>query len=172
VSGGAAVRVHWADEQLLSALHHHQQQQSACKHAKAAGGGNSTAGCTELPSVQVVVLGAAIDTRPWRLALPPGVSWFDCDHPTALAVKHTQLQQLGVPTWRPASPSSGDTGDSSQQQQPWLAWAVSCWKQLVWVLQLQQAALVARWKQDTALQQVTNCLRAKVRRSAEVKCCC
>lgn len=49
-----ALRTWWFDEQLLESLE---------------GGGQGAA------PRQVVVLGAGMDTRPWRLRLPPGWCW-------------------------------------------------------------------------------------------------
>ena len=34
-------------------------------------------GRTQRMGAQVVVLGSGLDSRPWRLALPPGVTWFE-----------------------------------------------------------------------------------------------
>lgn len=45
---------------------------------------------------QVVVLGAGMDSRPWRMQLPPGVRWLELDLPGVVAAKRQQLEQLGV----------------------------------------------------------------------------
>ncbi|PRW60657.1 S-adenosyl-L-methionine-dependent methyltransferase [Chlorella sorokiniana] len=45
---------------------------------------------------QVVVLGAGLDSRPWRMALPPGVRWWEVDMPHVVAAKRRQLAQLGA----------------------------------------------------------------------------
>lgn len=36
---------------------------------------------------QVVLLGSGMDSRPWRLELPEGVSWFEVDRADVLAAK-------------------------------------------------------------------------------------
>ncbi|KDD74020.1 hypothetical protein H632_c1645p0, partial [Helicosporidium sp. ATCC 50920] len=45
---------------------------------------------------QVVVLGSGMDTRPWRMSLPPGVSWFELDREDVLEAKHATLGALGA----------------------------------------------------------------------------
>ena len=45
---------------------------------------------------QIVVLGAGLDTRPWRMALPPGMRWWEVDMPHVVAGKRRQLEQLGA----------------------------------------------------------------------------
>jgi O-methyltransferase involved in polyketide biosynthesis len=47
---------------------------------------------------QVVVLGAGMDTRPWRLQLPPGVAWFEVDRHDVIAAKQQLLQRHGAAT--------------------------------------------------------------------------
>jgi len=37
-----------------------------------------------------------MDTRPWRLPLPPSVDWFEVDKPDVLAAKTSTLQRAGV----------------------------------------------------------------------------
>jgi methyltransferase (TIGR00027 family) len=39
----------------------------------------------------VVNLGAGLDTRPYRMALPPTLQWIEVDHPTIVEYKSTQL---------------------------------------------------------------------------------
>lgn len=39
----------------------------------------------------VVNLGAGLDTRPWRLSLPPTLRWFEVDFPSMLEYKATRL---------------------------------------------------------------------------------
>lgn len=67
-----STRVWWFDRQLTAAL--------------------------SLPSKprQVVVLGAGLDTRPWRMALTPGVRWWEVDMPHVVAAKRRQLELLGA----------------------------------------------------------------------------
>ena len=48
---------------------------------------------TAPPATQVLALGAGLDARPWRLALP-GVDWFDVDGEAVASVKRTG------PNWR------------------------------------------------------------------------
>ncbi len=45
---------------------------------------------------QVVVLGAGLDCRPWRINLPPDVRWWELDMPHVVAAKRQQLDQLGA----------------------------------------------------------------------------
>ncbi|KAK9805059.1 hypothetical protein WJX73_008827 [Symbiochloris irregularis] len=40
----------------------------------------------------VVMLGAGLDARPWRLPLPEGVRWYEIDHAEIHRVKHKALQ--------------------------------------------------------------------------------
>jgi methyltransferase (TIGR00027 family) len=40
---------------------------------------------------QVALLGAGLDSRPFRLEVPPGVEWFEVDQPAVLAAKDEQL---------------------------------------------------------------------------------
>jgi O-methyltransferase involved in polyketide biosynthesis len=37
-----------------------------------------------------------MDTRPWRLPLPPNVDWFEVDRPDVLAAKVKTLTRAGV----------------------------------------------------------------------------
>ncbi|KAI8473409.1 MAG: S-adenosyl-L-methionine-dependent methyltransferase [Monoraphidium minutum] len=48
------------------------------------------------PCQQVVMLGAGMDTRAWRLPLPQGVSWFEVDRADVLAAKVATLSSSGV----------------------------------------------------------------------------
>ncbi|KAG2501560.1 hypothetical protein HYH03_000067 [Edaphochlamys debaryana] len=48
--------------------------------------------------LQVVLLGAGLDARPWRLALPPGVRWLEVDRADVLRAKQAQLRRLGAET--------------------------------------------------------------------------
>ncbi|KAG2434050.1 hypothetical protein HXX76_007778 [Chlamydomonas incerta] len=47
---------------------------------------------------QVVLLGSGLDSRPWRLALPPGVAWFEVDRRDVLAAKTRRLGEMGAQT--------------------------------------------------------------------------
>ncbi|VEP17098.1 S-adenosyl-L-methionine-dependent methyltransferase [Hyella patelloides LEGE 07179] len=46
------------------------------------------------PIDTVVNLGAGLDTRPYRLSLPPSLQWIEVDLPDILLYKETQLQKL------------------------------------------------------------------------------
>ena len=54
-------------------------------------GGSHQAVCT-----QVVLLGSGMDTRPWRLKLPPGIAWFEVDQAEVLNAKQQLLGREGV----------------------------------------------------------------------------
>lgn len=45
---------------------------------------------------QVVMLGAGMDSRPWRLPLPPGVRWFEIDRVDVLNAKCKALAKAGA----------------------------------------------------------------------------
>ncbi|KAL0021692.1 hypothetical protein WJX79_001040 [Trebouxia sp. C0005] len=45
---------------------------------------------------QVVLLGAGLDTRAWRLAFPPGVAWYEVDQASVLDFKISRLQKAGA----------------------------------------------------------------------------
>jgi methyltransferase (TIGR00027 family) len=45
---------------------------------------------------QVVVLGAGLDTRAFRLSWPPDMDWFELDLPDVLAFKHLVLDEQGA----------------------------------------------------------------------------
>lgn len=64
---------------------------------KAAGDGVSvTLTPTPAPPItQVLALGAGLDARPWRLALP-GVAWYDVDCEAITTVKRAELQKAGA----------------------------------------------------------------------------
>uniref|UniRef100_A0A383VJH4 S-adenosyl-L-methionine-dependent methyltransferase n=1 Tax=Tetradesmus obliquus TaxID=3088 RepID=A0A383VJH4_TETOB len=67
-----------------------------------------------LPSCkQVVLLGSGMDTRPWRLALPPGIAWFEVDRHDVLAAKRAELSRSGVKFTAAAAPSSSSSSSSS-----------------------------------------------------------
>ncbi len=46
--------------------------------------------------VQVVNVGAGMDTKPWRMALPCHVKWFDVDQPAVLTLKERLLRSAGA----------------------------------------------------------------------------
>lgn len=45
---------------------------------------------------QVVMLGAGMDTRPWRLALPPDTHWFELDQADVLGAKVATMRAAGA----------------------------------------------------------------------------
>jgi O-methyltransferase involved in polyketide biosynthesis len=49
-------------------------------------------------SVQVVLLGAGMDTRPWRLPLPPGTLWLEVDQADVAAAKRKSLRAANAQT--------------------------------------------------------------------------
>lgn len=63
--------------------------------------------------LQVVLLGSGMDTRPWRLDLPPKVSWFEIDRHDVLKAKKAELQNSGA-EFRPHSSSSHSSSSTSQ----------------------------------------------------------
>lgn len=65
------------------------------------------------PCRQVVMLGAGMDTRPWRLPLDPQLSWFEVDKADVLAAKQRALQEAGAGFT--AAASSAAAADSSKQ---------------------------------------------------------
>jgi methyltransferase (TIGR00027 family) len=46
--------------------------------------------------LQVVSVGCGVDTRPWRLAFPPGVAWFDIDQLPVIRLKKKLLEEAGA----------------------------------------------------------------------------
>ena len=46
--------------------------------------------------MQVVMLGAGMDTRPWRIELPPGIYWFEVDRPDVMRAKQQELVSAGA----------------------------------------------------------------------------
>jgi O-methyltransferase involved in polyketide biosynthesis len=52
-----------------------------------------------------------MDTRPWRLDLPPGVTWFEVDRHDVLAAKRAELTRSGV-NFTPAA-AAAESGSSS-----------------------------------------------------------
>eukprot|EP00198_Chlamydomonas_reinhardtii_P006527 XP_001695863.1 predicted protein [Chlamydomonas reinhardtii] len=75
---------------------------------------------------QVVLLGSGLDSRPWRLALPPGVAWFEVDRRDVLAAKTRRLKEMGAQTRADSRPQAAlqmhsltgaGSGAVAQQQQ-------------------------------------------------------
>lgn len=48
------------------------------------------------PPRQVVVIGSGMDSRPWRLPLPPGCSWFEVDQENVIKFKMRALRSAGA----------------------------------------------------------------------------
>lgn len=76
--------------------------------------------------LQVVLLGSGLDSRPWRLALPPGVAWFEVDRRDVLAAKTRRLKEMGAQTRADSRPQAAlqmhsltgaGSGAVAQQQQ-------------------------------------------------------
>lgn len=65
------------------------------------------------PCRQVVMLGSGMDTRPWRLPLPPNTSWFEVDKPDVAAAKAAALARAGVQLRGRAQQSSAGGGASA-----------------------------------------------------------
>lgn len=98
-----AVRVWWFDQQLLAAL-------SAAAPAP-------TGSSQPQPPRQVVVLGAGFDSRPWRMDLPPGVTWYEVDQSEVVAAKQEQLTQLGA-GFKAAAAAAAASGGAASCRHP------------------------------------------------------
>jgi O-methyltransferase involved in polyketide biosynthesis len=98
-----AARVWWFDQQLMAALAAPAQAQ-----------GRS-------PPRQVVVLGAGFDSRPWRMALPAGVTWFEVDQTEVVEAKREQFTQLGA---------GFHASDAPGRQQPMYPLRAASWASL------------------------------------------
>lgn len=83
-----AARSWWFDRQIMTALT--SPAVPASKGWLSARLTNSARG-PSAPPRQVVVLGAGMDSRPWRLPLPPNVSWFEIDQSEVVAEKKRAL---------------------------------------------------------------------------------
>jgi Leucine carboxyl methyltransferase len=79
--GRVAIRTLWFDRQLLEALDPARQPQPLLAELQCGGSGASSNGSGSAVQLrltayatprQVVMLGAGMDTRAWRLQLPPG----------------------------------------------------------------------------------------------------
>jgi methyltransferase (TIGR00027 family) len=63
---------------------------------------------------QIVILAAGLDTRAFRLSLPPGIALFEIDRPELLDLKATRLTELGtVPRCRRVAIPADLSGDWS-----------------------------------------------------------
>lgn len=61
------------------------------------------------------MLGAGMDTRPWRLPLDPQLSWFEVDRADVLAAKQRALQEAGAGFTAASTPPAAAAADSSKQ---------------------------------------------------------
>lgn len=72
--------------------------------------------------LQVVLLGAGYDSRPWRLALPPPalhtVKWFEVDHASVIMRKQILLQQAGAQINIPTTLQQRHSISSHAQDRP------------------------------------------------------
>lgn len=106
------IRTRFFDDAVLGAT----GIESVPQHSELTRALGHSPGCT-----QVVMLGAGMDSRPWRLPLPSGVSWFEVDRQDVLRAKQTTLQQAGAPT------DKGDQGISPKFPLKASSWqCVSC----------------------------------------------
>lgn len=88
-----AARSWWFDRQIMTALT--SPAVPASKGWLSARLTNSARG-PSAPPRQVIVLGAGMDSRPWRLPLPPNVSWFEIDQSEVVAEKKRALMLAGA----------------------------------------------------------------------------
>jgi O-methyltransferase involved in polyketide biosynthesis len=102
-----SARVWWFDRQILAAL---AGAPTPGPGAVGASGGAAGAAAAAPPLRQVVVLGAGLDARPWRLALPKGVAWFEVDLPEVAAAKRAALARAGAATAAAAGAGGGSSG--------------------------------------------------------------
>lgn len=100
-----AVRTRWFDDEVLAALATGDGRAVVVRIEVVAEGRVALTMAPPPPSAtaprQVVALGAGMDTRPWRLALPPRTQWWDVDVESVLAAKAKLLRGVaradGVP---------------------------------------------------------------------------
>lgn len=92
-----AIRTRWFDDQLEASLGMLARQVPS--QAKDGGICRPYTAETFHPGYQakqVVVLGAGMDSRPWRLQLPSGISWFEVDRDDILTMKLSLLAKAGA----------------------------------------------------------------------------
>lgn len=86
--GAMAIRTKWFDDQLQAAL--------------GLAVGKSSSPYLYISDFvfgaprQVVLLGSGMDTRPWRLKLPTGLTWFEVDQDDVLTAKKHLLESAGA----------------------------------------------------------------------------
>ena len=103
--------------------------------------------------MQVVLLGAGMDSRAWRLELPPGTCWYELDQKDILAAKGAALDALGAQQVVQGCPGRPALGPQ----------LLGLFRQGRWLLELQWASLVAWWNGDAVLKKVVKYLHANVR---------
>jgi O-methyltransferase involved in polyketide biosynthesis len=70
--------------------------------------------------LQVVSVGCGVDTRPWRLAFPPSVAWFDVDQQPVIDLKAKLLAEAG------AEQQQQHETQQQQQQQKQFKFPLKC----------------------------------------------
>ncbi|KAL0050501.1 hypothetical protein WJX82_000873 [Trebouxia sp. C0006] len=85
-----ALRGHLVDEQITT-LMNDLSKSSAHMHVE-----DDTLVKDHSIQQQVVLLGAGLDTRAWRLAFPPGIAWYEVDQASVLDFKISRLQKAGA----------------------------------------------------------------------------
>ncbi|GAB4814181.1 hypothetical protein N2152v2_001227 [Parachlorella kessleri] len=90
------LRCRYVDDELLAALHGLRRKLAARLMEAGEGGGHRR------PNIQVVMLGAGLDTRPWRLHLGHDISWFEVDLPDMAAFKRDSMERAGLAAEAPA----------------------------------------------------------------------
>lgn len=90
-----AIGTWWFDREILNALT--SPAVSSTRGWLSARLRNSARGAMGPPR-QVVVLGAGLDTRPWRLPLPKQVKWLEVDNAEVVQAKRHRLDSLNVQT--------------------------------------------------------------------------
>lgn len=95
-----AMRTRWFDDQIEASLdmfNHSLEEYSKRKYvAKTVTPGHRPR--------QVVMLGAGMDSRPWRLRLPSDVVWFEVDVEQVIDKKYSLLKTCGAEIPSPAVP--------------------------------------------------------------------
>jgi O-methyltransferase involved in polyketide biosynthesis len=106
--GMMAIRTKWFDDQLEAALgmpstvnstttdYIYRPNLSSLPPPPSSSKPSSPTSSRSLLPRQVVVLGAGMDTRPWRLHLPSSLSWFEVDNADVLETKRTILTEAGA----------------------------------------------------------------------------
>lgn len=85
-----AIRTKWFDDQLEASLG------MPLGHLASAGDYVATTAKPGATPRQVVLLGAGMDSRAWRLKLPAGLRWFEIDRQDVLEAKELLLEAAGA----------------------------------------------------------------------------